>query len=239
MEAYLASAAGNLALTAADRFLSPTANNDPAPTSASLRPSGPAAPSAASLPSTIQAPPPAVPSSASLIASPIAAAPSLLLPFQFHARHYFAKEQAVLNLNIAARPEIIEITRGFRRARLVQLDLIVSPADGLGITRDHTFASPICWHPANVDPASREGVLSTPGAQIVTYTGATTSGASTIVSAPLNSLNPMIKDSVAYIDTPALTVRPYGGTVIEDVPVVQLWCRGLVEVSAPALVPLV
>lgn len=173
-----------------------------------------------------------IPSTPSTISSSLERDPKLHIPFQLDLWTLSNNTSAGREAIFGAIPEIVNLLAPYRRARVLQLEAVVAPTANV---TDGGLTVIVAWVPANSSPVG-ETALNVPGSQLVTYTGATVSGAPTIVPAPLNALNPMVKDSVAYVDAPKLHLSQFETGSKGDVG--RLVLRGTIEVSSPSIQPL-
>lgn len=176
----------------------------------------------------IVAPPALIPATPSVVASPLAHDPSLRLPFQFALGTVSSRDDKGLEFVFASLPQLAKLVSPYRRARLVSLEAVLEPVLPLG----NGYSIIVAWTQANTSVVGADA-LAVPGAQLFSVTSYAVLAQSQVLPAPLRALNPVVKDSVTYTDSPKLHLSPIQ---VEGAGSALLVLRGLLEVSSPALI---
>lgn len=128
-------------------------------------------------------------------------APTQLQPFQFEFPLPAGQEGSV-TLPLATFPKMATFLSRHRRAQLTQLHAVVSPS---AVSIGHPLTVQLIWVPASSTTTSSQ-ILGTYGGQQISVGGQVTNSTPAKVSANLLMMNPHIKDSTSYTDTPKLLV---------------------------------
>lgn len=170
-----------------------------------------------------------LPSSPSVISHPLDHQPTLQLPFQFILGSISSEDSHNSDFIFATLPQFVFLTTPYRRAKLLHLELVLHPL----VPLNNGYNIIAAWCQANVALTGGEA-LATPGSVIFTTTQYATLNCDQILPCPLHSVNPMVKDSVTYNDTPRLHLAPYK---VDNPGRAMATLRGVIEVSSPALTP--
>lgn len=169
-----------------------------------------------------------IPATPSLVATPLSRDPSLKIPFQFALGKVSSADDKGIDYVFSSIPQFTKLTAPYRRARLCSLEAVLEPLTPLG----NGYSIILCWTQANNVVVGADS-LAVPGAQLFSTTKYAVLTQSQILPAPLHALNPMVKDSVTYTDSPRLHLSPFK---LDDPGSALLVLRGVLEVSSPALI---
>lgn len=169
-----------------------------------------------------------IPATPSLVASPLSRDPSIKIPFQFALGQVSSTDDKGIDYVFASIPQFTKLVAPYRRARLVSLEAVLEPLVPLG----NGYSIILCWTQAN-NVVTGADALAVPGAQLFSVTQYAVLAQSQILPAPLHALNPMVKDSVTYTDSPRLHLSPFK---LANPGSALLVLRGILEVSSPALI---
>ena len=163
--------------------------------------------------------------------APGASAPSTIQPFQFEVLTV-SDTAATASILIANNVLLNQFVGNYRLAKLLELELVM-------YTSSAAMNSPVTvsaiWVPANSTTVFSD-ILNTYGGQSLTLGGPMNLGLSHIVPADLTMLNPVIRDSVDYRDTPKLLISTATAATATS-PLGRLVVRGKVHLSNPLLNP--
>jgi hypothetical protein len=175
-------------------------------------------------------PGPSMDSAPRTVSTPASQSPRpLTLPFQYVYYDLTGAETKSTHTSISASTQIATLTKPYRFARLKSLEAVVFPAA-------HAVKTPVsvdvAWVTADQSPTDK-AVLNTFGAQRITVGNFTTS-TFPIVPADLTMLNPIIKDSITYLDTPRLALNFYKVDGADSTKIsASVVIRGELELSSP------
>ena len=163
--------------------------------------------------------------------APGASSPSTIQPFQFEVLTVSATA-ATASILIANNVLLNQFVGNYRLAKLLELELVM-------YTSSAAMASPVTvaaiWVPANSTTVFSD-ILNTYGGQSLTLGGPMNLGLSHVIPADLSMLNPVIRDSVDYRDTPKLLIST-AAAATATTPLGRLVVRGKVHLSNPLLNP--
>ena len=169
-----------------------------------------------------------IPATPSLVATPLSRDPSLKIPFQFALGRVSSADDKGIDYVFSSIPQFTKLVAPYRRARLCSLEAVLEPLAPLS----NGYSIILCWTQANSVVVGADS-LAVPGAQLFSATKYAVLTQSQVLPAPLHALNPMVKDSVTYTDSPRLHIAPFK---LDDPGAALLVLRGVLEVSSPALV---
>lgn len=171
-----------------------------------------------------------LPAYASTLATPMSLGAHIDIPFQF--------------LGVTVSPDNNEIHsfdpagtildnwgRLYRHVQFLSLEAAVIPSRG---ALQSPLELDVCWTPRNVTVKSTE-CLNVSGARRVMVSSAFIAFNEQVLPCPLGLVNPVIKDSVAYSDTPLFWYDQYKTGSREDSPANILF-RGVLRLTSPALI---
>nr|AZF99028.1 coat protein [Ullucus tymovirus 1] len=156
--------------------------------------------------------------------------PAMVLPFQFVATTFGTSETAA-QVSLSSSPVITKLTSLYRHAQLIECCAIITPTY-LAVANPITIN--IAWVPAN-STASPSDILNVFGGASFTFGGAITTTKAISVPLPIDSINPMLKDSVLYTDTPKLLAYTAAPTTPLKAPSASIQIRGKIRLSSPLL----
>nr|AZF99025.1 coat protein [Ullucus tymovirus 2] len=156
--------------------------------------------------------------------------PAMVLPFQFIATTFGVAETSA-QVSLSSAPAITKLASSYRHAQLVECSAVISPTY-LAIANPITIN--LVWVPAN-STASPSDILNVFGGASFTFGGAITTTKSITVPLPIDSINPMLKDSVLYVDTPKLLAYSAAPPVVLKAPSASIQIRGKIRLSSPLL----
>jgi hypothetical protein len=145
-------------------------------------------------------PPPQLPSPSPSIAT--AKSPSAGVSRQFQWIYYDlnGQESKITSQDIANATPIIHLSTPFRYAKLIELEALITP---MAISYKYPITIDLAWT-TNDQSLTAENIMNTYGSQRVSFGGPLGIASSISIPCPLLSLNPIIKDSTKYYDTPRL-----------------------------------
>ncbi|QOQ52504.1 coat protein [Citrus virus C] len=131
--------------------------------------------------------------------------PSITLPFQFNFFDLTGTESKYTSLAIDGESRVLNLLTHYSYAKLSSLELVVFPkAESLAYPQ--TFDA--VWATSD-SVITGTDIISVYGSQRVTFGGPVSSSLPIIMPCDLKSLNPVIRDSVVYKDTPKLFIAFY------------------------------
>lgn len=155
------------------------------------------------------------------------------VPFQL-----FVSDLGVIEVHaqttLSSDPTLAQLTSIYRHAQIVECAAILMPSSAASKNPVHCD---ICWVPSN-SSASPKTILSTFGGTRYTIGGPITSNQIITLPLNLNSVNPIIKDSVLYLDSPRLLAFSPAPVSVQSVPSATLIIRGKVRLSSVLIQPL-
>nr|WPD94569.1 polyprotein [Grapevine rupestris vein feathering virus] len=170
-------------------------------------------------------PQPALPLAPKVQESP---ALSLSIPFQWVAL-IIKSDSAAFTVDLAASTTLKKLTDPFRSCEVTHLEVVLMPTL-------NAFNNPVTlhcvWTVNSVQPASGDELLYY-GGQAITAGGPVSMNALATVPADLSRINPRIKSSVGYLDTPRLTGTTMKCATAQTLPLAYVMIRGMVSVSGP------
>lgn len=147
---------------------------------------------------------PPLPSSAHTLTSPIRPGSlSIEMPFQFNFYDLTGTEKNSTSLDIAGKDVITTLIGPYRHARLTHLEAVLFPT---AASLKYPQTVDAVWTPHNTTISDNK-IMATYGSQRITVGGPFNVNSNSTLPADLALLNPVIKDSVSYVDTPRLCVR--------------------------------
>ena len=150
--------------------------------------------------------------------------------FQFEATSVGVSE-TLAQVNLSSSDSLAKLTSGYRRAKLVELFLTITPTQG---AIDSPVAVDVAWVPAN-STAPPSKILSVYGGQRFLIGGSITTSQIIRVPCNLQSVNAMIKDSTIYTDSPKLLVYAPIAKGSPKTPSATIQIGGQILLSAPLL----
>nr|UCJ00922.1 polyprotein [Grapevine rupestris vein feathering virus] len=170
-------------------------------------------------------PQPALPIAPKVQESP---ALSLTIPFQWVAL-IIKSDSAAFTVDLAASTTLKKLTDPFRSCEITQLEVVLMPTL-------NAFNNPVTlhcvWTVNSIQPASGDELLYY-GGQAITAGGPVSMNSLASVPADLTRINPRIKSSVGYLDTPRLTGTTMKCATAQTLPLAYVMIRGMVSVSGP------
>nr|UUW20925.1 MAG: methyltransferase [Guiyang Paspalum paspaloides tymo-like virus 1] len=155
--------------------------------------------------------------------------PSILIPFQYLLTTLKGDKDFHNTWTIDSSKELLVHTRHYRHAELKSLELEFMPLASAAV---RPVSVKVVWTISSIAPDQNSEVQYY-GGRVVTLGGPTFVPATTHVPADLSALNPVIKSSVSYSDTPRVTlsVPSVGGATNTDLVLVLV--RGKLLLSGP------
>nr|AIY22520.1 major capsid protein [Maize rayado fino virus] len=153
------------------------------------------------------------------------------LPFQWKVTDFTGYAAYHGTDDLSASAVLTTLCAPYRHAELLYVEISVAPCPP-------SFSKPIMftvvWTPATLSPADGKETDYYGGRQI-TVGGPVLLSSTTAVPADLARMNPFIKSSVSYNDTPrwTMSVPPVTGGDTK-IPLATAFVRGIVRVSAPS-----
>ncbi|AWB13379.1 polyprotein [Alfalfa virus F] len=185
----------------------------------------------------LRAPP--LPSPARQLSTPVSTSSlSIDLPFQWNFFDLTGTETKSASISIAGSSHITELLPQYRYARLINLELVVFP---MAISMKYPQTVDVVW--CTADQTITDGkIMATYGSQRISVGGPLNMSSHSILPANLSSLNPVVKDSVTYNDTPKLCVRFYENSDCKALGITapicaSLFIRGNIQLSSPTATP--
>ncbi|UED13285.1 polyprotein [Pennisetum glaucum marafivirus] len=158
------------------------------------------------------------------------AAPHIDLPFQWLLgnapgdKNYYVTDAMATSVNIS------KLMAGYRHATLTKLEVEVVPLAA-------AFAKPITttlvWTISSLTPSTTNELAYYGGRQL-TLGGPVLMGSTTTVPCDLTRINPHLKSSVTYNDTPRLTYTTYANSGAANAPLINFIVRGIIRLSGPS-----
>nr|QKI36476.1 polyprotein [Grapevine rupestris vein feathering virus] len=153
---------------------------------------------------------------------------SLSIPFQWVAL-IIKSDSAAFTVDLAASTTLKKLTDPFRSCEITNLEVVLMPTL-------NAFNNPVTlhcvWTVNSIQPASGDELLYY-GGQAITAGGPVSMNALATVPADLTRINPRIKSSVGYLDTPRLTGTTMKCSTAQTLPLAYVMIRGMVSVSGP------
>ncbi|AAW65471.1 coat protein [Dulcamara mottle virus] len=150
--------------------------------------------------------------------------------FQFEATSVGVVE-TLAQVSLSASESLAKLTAGYRRAKLVELFLTITPTQ---LAIDNPVTVDVVWVPAN-STATPSKILSVYGGQRFLIGGTLTTSQVIRVPCNLQSVNAMIKDSTIYTDSPKLLVYSPVAKGSPKTPSATVQIAGQILLSAPLL----
>nr|WCR76256.1 polyprotein [Medicago sativa marafivirus 1] len=163
---------------------------------------------------------------------------SIELPFQWDFFDLTGTETKSASLSIAGSTHITSLLPQYRYARLLQLELVVFP---MSISMKYPQTVDVVWSTAD-QTITEDKIMATYGSQRISVGGPLNMSSHSILPANLSQLNPVVKDSVTYNDTPRINVRFFENADCKalgiSAPVcASLFIRGKIRLSSPSATP--
>ncbi|CAA38239.1 unnamed protein product [Cacao yellow mosaic virus] len=155
--------------------------------------------------------------------------PEIVYPFQFTIASLGVEPTADF-VSIAAQAAITAYTSLYRHAILTDLQAIIHPN---GYAPAFPTSVALAWVPYN-STATAAKILDVFGGQEFCVGGSINSTSPIIVPCPLTNINPIIKDSVTYTDTPKLLIYSTAPSYSTSA-TCTLTIRGKVRLHSPLL----
>nr|WPD94570.1 polyprotein [Grapevine rupestris vein feathering virus] len=153
---------------------------------------------------------------------------ALSIPFQWVAL-IIKSDSAAFTVDLAASTTLKKLTDPFRSCEITHLEVVLMPTL-------NAFNNPVTlhcfWTVNSIQPASGDELLYY-GGQAITAGGPVSMNALATVPADLSRINPRIKSSVGYLDTPRLTGTTMKCATAQTLPLAYVMIRGMVSVSGP------
>lgn len=156
--------------------------------------------------------------------------PSIVLPFQFMATTFGSAETAA-QVSLSSSTVIAKLTAPYRHAQLIECCAVITPT-ALAISNPLTVN--LVWTSDNSTAKPTE-ILNVYGGSSFTFGGAITTTKAVSVPLPMNSINPMLKDSVLYTDTPKLLAYSAAPSTPSKTPTATIQIYGRIKLSSPLL----
>nr|WPW57310.1 coat protein [Styphnolobium tymo-like virus] len=162
--------------------------------------------------------------------------PSIELPFQIPLLEFDFKESKTYTWDVASNNLVTGMLSSFSRGQLLSLECIVFPFSS-SLTFPCSFD--VIWCASN-QSISGDDLLKTFGSKRITFGGPVSSSLPIEYPCNLESFNPMVKDSVAYVDLPRLTVRTFSDPDAAKLKIFagNLVIRGVISASGIRPMPL-
>lgn len=136
--------------------------------------------------------------------------PSVVFPFQLDFLEFQGKDGAMHLWDAGSSAPVASLIKSFSYARLLSLEAVVF-TNSASLTYPQTFDA--LWTTVQQNLSGDE-IVKTFGSQRVTFGGPVSSSLPIVLPADLTSINPVLKDSIAYNDTPRLQIRTYGDSTL-------------------------
>ncbi|AAA46797.1 coat protein [Ononis yellow mosaic virus] len=159
--------------------------------------------------------------------------PSMVVPFQVSVSDLGVSEVSA-QITLSSDPTLAQLTSIYRMASIVECEAVLFPNSTSSKNPVHCD---LIWVPSN-SSASPKTILQTYGGNRFTVGGPITSNQ--IISFPLrlDSVNPIIKDSVLYLDSPRLLAFSPAPPETQSIPSASLLIRGKLRLSSILVQPL-
>ncbi|AAF09241.1 coat protein [Chayote mosaic virus] len=179
----------------------------------------------------VKVPQPSVPAPAKSLPTPSSELSSaIVLPFQILATTFGSVETA-FQISLSSHPSLQKLMAPYRHVQLVECEAVFCP-NSFAVSAPITINA--VWTTAN-SPASPVDILQIYGGRPFTFGGSLQSTSESILPLPGNFTNAMLKDSVAYLDTPKLLAYSPVPSSPSKLPSVHLLIRGKLRLSSPLL----
>lgn len=152
------------------------------------------------------------------------------LPFQFQATTFGSAETAA-QVSLSSHSSITKLASLYRHAQLVECHAVITPT-ALAIANPLTIN--IVWVTDNSTAKPTE-ILNVYGGSSFTFGGAITTTKPIVLPLPMHSINPMLKDSVLYTDTPKLLAYSAAPATVSKSPTATIQIYGKLRLSSPLL----
>lgn len=147
---------------------------------------------------------PPLPSTAHTLTAPVrSGALSIEMPFQFNFYDLTGTESKSTSLDLAGKDVITNLIAPYRHARLTHLEAVIFPT---AASLKYPQTVDAVWTPHNTTISDNK-IMATYGSQRITVGGPFNVNSNSTLPADLALLNPVLKDSVTYVDTPRLCIR--------------------------------
>jgi hypothetical protein len=156
--------------------------------------------------------------------------PSILKPFQFIVLEAGTKN-AEATISIASTTAIQNVCNDWRHAKLHNLEVTLFP-QGSSVAPPTTID--ILWTTAN-SPTVPPGILQVYGGKSFAIGGAISTLKPIIIPCPLNMVQPIVKDSVLYLDTPRLLISVSAAATPPTTATCRIVVSGQVRIHSPLL----
>jgi hypothetical protein len=158
------------------------------------------------------------------------AAPHIDVPFQWRMGDFSGDKNYYATDSLSASSTLAKFTAGYRHATLTHVEVEVVPMAA-------SFAKPITvtivWSIGSLTPATTTE-LSYYGGRQLTIGGPVLMSSTTTIPCDLARINPHVKSSVTYTDTPRLTYTTYANGGAANTPLVAVIVRGVIRLSGPS-----
>jgi len=181
---------------------------------------------------------------------------SIVIPWQHHMYNCTSINDGFLSNDIAFEDFMKQHVAGWRFATLLQLEAVFMPNHG---ALKFPFTVECLWTPQSANLTAK-ALASTFGSQVLIIGGKNMPPSSYVIRCNLNSINPRIRDSVNYNDTPRFNMKyiknrellktyykkdadgkdvlkngkPYIDTDKKQLTTCRIYFRGVLRLSAPA-----
>lgn len=178
----------------------------------------------------ILAKPDSAPSSSAIIPTSGPNPPTISYSFQIQIAS-LGTADAADSISIASNSSLASRTAFYRSAELTDLRAIIHPT---GIAPAYPTTVSLLWCPSN-STASTSDILNVYGGQMFCIGGALQSTTPIEVPCDLTQVNPMIKSSVTYNDTPKLIYSSTAQATAPTSATCKLTITGTVRLHSPLL----
>ncbi|ALX72768.1 polyprotein [Nectarine marafivirus M] len=157
-------------------------------------------------------------------------APTVDYPFQWVISSYDGSAAKNLTEDLAGSATLSKLTANYRHAELRSVELEVAP---LAAAFSKPISISVVWTIASITPATTTET-SYYGGRLITVGGPVLLSSTTRIPADLSRLNPILKSSVGYKDTPRLSYTVYANSGTAGTNLCSVIIRGILRLSAPA-----
>ncbi|ACV53023.1 polyprotein [Blackberry virus S] len=151
-------------------------------------------------------------------------------PFQWEVGTYSGDKAAFVSDDLSASKTLKTLTAGYRHAEILSAEVDFVPLAP-------SFSKPISvgavWTIASISPASAHE-QSYYGGRLLTLGGPVLMSSTTRIPLDVSRINPVIKSSVSYSDTPRISYTVYSAAGTANTALISVIIRGIVRLSGPS-----
>nr|UBZ25923.1 polyprotein [Nectarine marafivirus M] len=156
--------------------------------------------------------------------------PSVDYPFQWVVATYDGEAAKNISDDLSGSSTLAKITANYRHAELLSAELEVVP---LASAFSKPITLSVVWTVASITPATQTET-SYYGGRLVTVGGPVLLSSTTKFPADLSRMNPVIKSSVSYRDTPRISYTVYANGGTAGTHLCTILIRGILRLSGPS-----